>query len=198
MTTNIPTNPINDKVDPLNSGLPELTDIPTSTIPETTLPAIDIPIAVEPVTVMPLPVEPTTVNPITPVIPITPITPTIPITTIPSIEGLATANIGLPEEKIPEEIKPVVPIITTGPSLEKPTELPGQSLDLSPGLTQKILPDTNVQPVVKTLDQLKTSLSTQPVVENKRKVKDILLIVGILIVGIVALVFGIYIASNAA
>ena len=201
MTTNIPTNPINDQVDPLNSGLPELTNIPTSTIPETTLPAVDIPIAVEPVTVVPLPVEPTTVNPITPVIPITPTTPTTPttpVTTIPSIEGLATSNIGLPEEKIPEEIKPVVPIITTGPSLEKPTELPGQSLDLSPGLTQKTLPDTNVQPVVKTLDQLKTSLSTQPVVENKRKVKDILLIVGILIVGIVALVFGIYIASNAA
>lgn len=191
MTTNMPINPTNNQVDPLNSGLPDLPNIPTSTVPETALPLVNGPIA-EPIPVIPMTVEPTTVAPITPV------NPNTPVASIPSIEGLDTVNVGLTEEKIPEEIKPVVPIITTGPSLEKPAELPGQSLDLSPGLTQKILPETNAQTVVKTLDQLKTLSLMEPLEGKKRKVKDILLIVGILIAGIVALGFGIYIASNAA
>lgn len=193
MTTNMPINPTNNQVDPLNSGLPDLPNIPASTGPETALPLVNGPIAVEPVTVVPLAVESTTTTPFAPVIPITPIIPTTPITTIPFTEGLASANTGLPEE-----IKPVVPIITTGPSLEKSAELPGQSLDLSPGLTQKILPETNAQTVVKTLDQLKTLSLIEPLEGKKRKLKDILLIVGILIAGIIALGFGIYIASNAA
>lgn len=197
MTTNMPINPTNNQVDPLNSGLPDLPNIPTSTVPETALPLVNGPIA-EPIPVIPMTVEPTTLTPITPGLPITPVNPNTSVTSTPSLEGLYTANVGLTEEKIPEEIKPVVPIITTAPSLEKPAELPGQSLDLSPGLTQKILPETNAQTVVKTLDQLKTLSLIEPLEGKKRKLKDILLIVGILIAGIIALGFGIYIASNAA
>jgi len=197
MTTNMPINPTNNQVDPLNSGLPDLPNIPTSTVPETALPVINGTVA-EPISVIPMTVEPTTITPITSGLPITPVNTNSPVTSIPSIEGSDTANTGLSEEKTPEEIKPVVPIITTGPTFEKPVELPGQSLDLSPGLTQKILPETNAQAVVKTLDQLKTSSLMEPLEGKKRKVKDILLIVGILIAGIVALGFGIYIASNAA
>ena len=193
MTTNTPNNSTNNQ-DPLNTGLPDLTATPTPIAPEMVIPISNIPMTVEPEMISSAAISP-------------------PIAIQPEVDKTAT-NVELKEDKLTPEMlqtirpienvqpikenKPVIPIITTGPSLETKSELPGQSLNLSPDLTQKILPVNNIQPEVKTLEQLKITSPVEPVIENKRKAKDILLIVVIFVVGVAALIFGLYIALNAA
>jgi hypothetical protein len=46
-------------------------------------------------------------------------------------------------------------------------------------------------------EELKPQAITDPVAANKAKVRNILVIVGVLVAGVAALVFGIFIASNA-
>ena len=211
-----------NKVEPLNSTLPPLGE-PVSPSPNVT--STVYPVTTEqPKMEQPIKVD-QPIEIVQPVVPVQPSEPITPIQINSPIEVVTPIAAALPieQEKILQttptianvDVKPVIEptveqpikdmgvIMTPGPAFptaqvpEKTNELPGQSLDASTPLTGKILPDAKNQFSTQPVDQQKPQTVSDPTSTNKAKVRNILVIVGVLVAGVAALVFGIFIASNA-
>jgi hypothetical protein len=155
------------------------------------------------------------VQPVAPVQPVVTDQPVVPVQPIEPVQPVQAVPVIVPNVEVKPVVEPVAQpvkdsgvIMTPGPAFPsaivpvatvpaKTNELPGQSLDASAPLTGKTLPDAKNQFPMQPAEQQKPQVISDPVAANKAKVRNILVIVGVLVAGVAALVFGIFIASNA-